>query len=374
MTSVELTTPKIAADTLQSRRWPEEKINAWYNNNPWPIGCNYIPHYAINQLEMWQEDSFDEAVIDKELSWAASLGFNTIRVFLHHLLWVQDDKGFLDRMAVFLSIAEKHNIRTMFVFFDAVWNPFPAIGKQGEPKNYVHNSGWVQCPGYEVLNDIAKHDALCSYVTGVVNRFKEDERIFAWDLFNEPDNMNLASYKDDNYVLGKADLSLYLLNKAVAWVRAINPVQPITMAPWQHDWSDPSALTALDNYMFTHSDIISFHCYEDSIGMERRILDLKRYNRPIVCTEYMARPFNSTFQKMLPVLKKHHVGAYNWGFVAGKSQTYCAWNSLQQASETAPALWFHDIFHANGEPYDEAEIAYLIDFTGGKVQVDSLAF
>ncbi len=355
-------------DEANTLRWTEEKVNTWYSRNPWQVGCNYIPQYAINQLEMWQEMSFDSAIIDKELSWAAGLGFNTVRVFLHHLLWEQDSTGFLKRINRFLSIASGYGIRTMFVLFDAVWDPFPKIGLQPEPRNYVHNSGWVQCPGYDVLNDVSKYDGLHDYVTGIVSYFKDDNRVLIWDLFNEPDNMNMASYKDDNYALHKAALSMSLLKKCIMWVRDINPIQPVTMAPWQFDWSDPAKLTALDNYMFTHSDVISFHCYEDRTGMEKRIKDLKRYNRPIMCTEYMARPFNSTFQKILPVLKKHKVGAYNWGFVAGKSQTFCPWDSWQQAYTAEPPVWFHDVFRSNGEPYDKKEVAYLMKLNKGNMK------
>ena len=342
--------------------WSTEKINDWYNNHSWPVGCNYIPQYAINQLEMWQEESFDPAIIDRELSWAGKLGFNTVRVFLHQLLWEQGSQEFLERIDVFLTIASTHNIKTMFVLFDAVWDPFPKAGKQAAPKQHVHNSGWVQCPGYDVLNDPSKYDELYNYVFGVVDHFKNDSRVLIWDLFNEPDNMNLASYKDDNYALHKAELSMALLAKTIGWVRSINPIQPITMAPWQFDWSDAAKLTALDNYMFTQSDIISFHCYEEKNGIESRIKDLKRYNRPILCTEYMARPFNSTFQEILPVLKKHNVGAYNWGFVAGKSQTHCPWDSWQQSYTVEPPVWFHDVYRPDGEPYDKDEVAYLINF------------
>ena len=342
--------------------WSLQKINDWYQKNGWPIGCNYIPHNAINQLEMWQEDTFSPCIIDKELAWAAGLGFNTIRVFLHHLLWEQDDKGFISRMEEFLTIASSHGIKTMFVLFDGVWNPFPKAGKQPEPRTLVHNSGWVQCPGYDVLNDATKYDCLRDYVHGVVNHFKNDERILVWDVFNEPDNMNTGSYKDDNYALHKAALSMSLLKKAIGWIRAIDPVQPLTMAPWQFDWSDHSKLTELDNYMFSNSDIISFHCYEDKKGIEKRIKDLKRYERPMVCTEYMARPLKSTFKDILPVLKKHNVGGYNWGFVAGKSQTHIAWDSWQKPYEKEPELWFHDVLRSDGQPYCHKEVAYLAKF------------
>ncbi len=353
---------KLPGNASLTDRWTEEKINAWYDSNPWPVGCNFIPQYAINQLEMWQEDSFDAEGINRELTWAANLGFNTVRVFLHHLLWEQDSQGFLKRIDLFLSIAASHNIKTMFVLFDAVWDPFPKTGRQPNPKRFVHNSGWVQCPGYEVLNDTGKYDDLHAYVHGIVNHFRDDTRVLIWDIFNEPDNMNMSSYKDDNYAVNKAELSMNLLCKAIGWVRAINPVQPITMAPWQFDWSNPSSLTALDNFMFLHSDIISFHCYEDKKGMEKRITDLKQYGRPMLCTEYMARPFNSTFSEILPLLKEHRVGAYNWGFVAGKSQTYCPWDSWQQPYSEEPVVWFHDVLRADGEPYDKEEIEFLMSF------------
>lgn len=352
-----------AHDAELAHRWPQEKAAEWMEKNGWLVGCNYVPHTAINQLEMWQAETFDPVLIDKELSWAAALGFNTTRVFLHHLLWEQNATGFLQRIDAFLNIATKHGIRTMLVLFDAVWDPFPKLGTQPQPRYNVHNSGWVQCPGYDVLNDPDQYDSLRNYVQGVVSHFKNDDRVLIWDLFNEPDNMNLESYKDDDYAQHKAELSMTLLKKTINWVRLINPVQPITMAPWKEDWSCDTKLTALDNYMFTHSDIISFHCYENATLTEQRIKHLQRFGRPLLCTEYMARPFGSTFREILPVFKKHNVGAYNWGFVAGKTQTHCPWDSWKKTYETEPPLWFHDIFRPNGEAYLPEEVAFLKEVT-----------
>jgi hypothetical protein len=353
------TVPFAAHDPELAYRWTAERAQEWMDKNSWLVGCNYIPSNAINQLEMWQAETFSPALIDKELGWAADLGFNTVRVFLHNLLWEQDNKGFLDRIDTFLDIACKHNIRTMLVLFDAVWDPFPKLGVQPKPKHNVHNSGWVQCPGYDVLNNPDSYDSLHDYVHGIVSHFATDERVLIWDLYNEPDNMNLASYKDDDYIMHKAELSMALLKKTINWVRAINPVQPITMAPWQNEWGCDTKITALDNYMFSHSDIVSFHCYEDKKGTERRIKDILRYGRPMICTEYMARPFNSTFQEILPLFKKYGVGAYNWGFVAGKSQTHCPWDSWQIKYENEPELWFHDIYRENGQAYIQKEVDYL---------------
>ncbi len=345
-------------------RWSYHKAWEWYKNNEWIVGCNYIPCSAINQLEMWQSETFDLVCIEKELSWAHGLGFNTIRVFLHHLLWEQDCFGFINRIDKFLSVAAKYNIKTMFVLFDAVWDPYPKAGKQPDPKINVHNSGWVQCPGADVLKNTDCYDTLRSYVEGVVGSFKNDNRVLLWDLFNEPDNINIGSYKDDIYGVQKAELAMLLLKKTISWVRALKPQQPLTAAPWKDDWSDAAKMSPLDNYMFSNSDVITFHCYESKNDMEKRIQSLEQFNRPLLCTEYMARHLGCTFQDILPLFKNYNVGAFNWGLVAGKTQTHCPWDSWVTNYEIEPEVWFHDIFRCTGEPYDSSEVEFIKSLLG----------
>ena len=363
MLATKVAVPFLEHDAELAHRWPESKAKEWFDKNGWVVGCNYVPSNAINQLEMWQEDTFSPELIDKELGWAASLGFNTVRVFLHQLVWEQDKEQYLNRIDLFLGIAHSHGIKTMLVLFDAVWDPFPKLGKQPQPKQNVHNSGWVQCPGFDILNDPTRYDELRDYVQAVVSHFKQDDRVLIWDLFNEPDNTNTASYKDDDYIAHKAELSMALLKKTINWVRAINPDQPVTMAPWQENWHCSHRVSALDEYMFSHSDIISFHNYEDKESLEERILSIRqRYNRPMLCTEYMARPFGSTFEDILPLFKEYNIGAYNWGLVAGKSQTHCPWDSWTIQYQNEPELWFHDIFRENGEAYRQDEVEFLREF------------
>ncbi len=340
-------------------RWTEKRISDWYSKEGSLLGCNYAPSTAVNQLEMWEPETFDPTTIDRELGWAADLGFNTIRVFLHNLLWAHDGPGLLARMETFLSIAKRHHIGVMFVLFDSVWNPFPEKGKR-EYKMGVHNSGWLQSPGLEILKDLKNHDSLEGYVKGVISHFANDSRIHVWDLFNEPCNTNITSY-GVHEPANKADLSLALLAKTFQWAREINPAQPLTAGVWIGEWCDLK-IKPLDRYMLDNSDIITFHNYESPEEMERRIIILQRFNRPILCTEYMARGFNNTFESILPVFKKHQVGGYNWGLVAGKTQTNYAWDSWSVNYDGEPNLWFHDIFHADGTPYKEEEINFLTRF------------
>ncbi|HME39225.1 MAG TPA: hypothetical protein VKG63_09715, partial [Steroidobacteraceae bacterium] len=151
---------------LARPRWSEQAAQAWYHQQPWIVGSNYIPASAINELEMWQADTFDPQRIDLELGWAESVGMNTMRVFLHDLLWMQDPQGFGQRIDAYLTIAGRHHIKTLFVLFDSVWDPSPHLGPQHAPVPGIHNSGWVQSPGAVTLVDPGEYPRLKAYVTG----------------------------------------------------------------------------------------------------------------------------------------------------------------------------------------------------------------
>jgi hypothetical protein len=353
-----------AAQSEAPSRWTAEAANAWYAKEPWLVGSNYIPSDAINELEMWQADTFDAARIDTELGWAQSLGMNTMRVFLHDLLWSQDQKGFKQRVNTFLRICDKHKIKPMFVLFDSCWDPRPALGKQRAPRPGIHNSGWVQSPGGPALQNPAEYPRLEQYVKGIVGAFANDRRILAWDIWNEPDNTNASSYKNGESP-NKATEVLALLPKAFAWAREAHATQPLTSGVWQGDWSNPDKLSPMAKEQLTLSDITSFHNYESPESFEMHVKWLQQYGRPIICTEYMARPVNSTFEGTLPIAKKYKVGAINWGFVAGKTQTFLPWDSWQHPyTDREPAVWFHEIFHTDGTPYRPEEVAFIRQLTG----------
>lgn len=352
----------LAWQTASAEPWPVEKANAWYQKTPWPVGCNFTPSTAINQLEMWQAATFDPAVIDRELGWAEGLGFTSVRVFLQNLLWQQDKDGFLKRMDQFLALADKHHIKVMFVPLDACWDPFPQLGTQRQPKPGVHNSGWVQSPGVEILSHPERHNELKAYIQGVIGYFKNDQRILAWDLFNEPDNNNTPAYVAHEPT-NKPALSLQLIQKTFAWAREMNPSQPLTSGVWIGQWGDPAKYSAMEKFCLEESDIITFHNYGDLDDITQCVKNLRRFNRPILCTEYMARPRKSTFNPILGFLKTENVGAMNWGFVDGKTQTIYPWDSWGKIYTSEPPVWFHDILRKDGTPYDGKETEYIKSVT-----------
>lgn len=356
-----------AADRFSSKgggRWTQTQARQWYTGEPWLIGSNYIPSNAANELEMWQAATFDPERIDTELSWAEGLGMNTMRVFLHDLLWEQDSERFKKRIDRFLQICDKHKIRPIFVLFDSVWDPLPHLGKQPAPRPGIHNSRWVQSPGAKALEDPSQYPRLARYVEGVVGAFAHDPRVLAWDVWNEPDNTNDSSYGKSE-PRNKEQLVLALLPRAFSWARSAGPDQPLTSGVWHGDWSDAAKLEPMAKEQLDLSDITSFHNYGPPNDFETRVHWLQKYGRPIICTEYMARPQKSTFESILPIAKKYKVGAINWGFVQGKTQTYLPWDSWRQPYVyRAPSIWFHDIFYPDGRPYRPAEVAFIRKMTG----------
>jgi hypothetical protein len=359
----------IAVSTLiaQSARWSEQRANEWYAQQPWLVGSIYIPKSAINELEMWQAETFDPSEIDKELGWAEAMGMNTMRVFLHDLLWQQDAPGFRRRLDQFLTMAARHHIRPLLVLFDSCWDPAPHLGPQHAPIPGVHNSGWVQSPGAKALADPGEYPRLKAYVQGVVGAFANDNRILGWDIWNEPGSDQTDHYpKTELNSKDKVARVASLLPQAFEWAREVHQTQPLTSGVWDIDTSkDNPDIGELQRIQLRESDIITFHNYSWPENFKSEVVWLRRYNRPIICTEFMARSVGSIFDTILPIARQEHVGAINWGFVAGKTQTYFPWESWEHPYvKNPPPVWFHEVLHPDGTPYRQAEVDLIKNLTG----------
>ncbi len=341
-------------------KWSIEKSQKWYDQNNWIVGCNYLPSNAINQLEMFQKETFDAEINKKELSWARQLGFNSVRVYLHDLLWA-DPIGFSERLNILLDICASLEIKPLLVLFDDCHRPYPKLGIQPKPVSGVHNSGWKQSPGMAIVNGIHEEQLnnieiirLKKFVTEILSNFKDDERILMWDIYNEPGQFGIG------------DKSLTLLELTWEWAYEVRPSQPLTAC------LDGSVGEGNIKLNAENSDIITFHTYEGE-KLQETIDKLKVYKRPLICTEYMAREFGSTFEFSLPIFKENNIGCYNWGLVAGKSQTHFGWSTildLQKKKEGGkfledgddipePEIWFHDILRKDGTAYNEKEVEFI---------------
>lgn len=328
-------------DDALPQRWAVDRIRDWYEQRPWPLGCNFVPSTAVNQLEMWDRSTFDPDTLDRELGMAAGLGFTMVRVFLHDLLWRDDPSGLLDRFDQFLDLAAGHDITTMPVFLDGCWNSYGHPGPQPEPRPGVHNSQWVQSPQPKVVVDPNEWGPLRDYVQGVMAAHRDDERVAIWDLYNEPGNEGLIAN------------ALPLVEAVFHWAREVGPSQPMTVGIWNTE----EPYRPLNDFQLAASDVLTFHWYAD-VDATRELVDrLLLRGRPVMCTEYLARTMDSQFATHLPLFRERNVGALHWGLVKGRIQTHQPWFTSPGDPESDP--WFHDLLHPDGTPYDEEEAALL---------------
>lgn len=327
--------------------WTKERANRWYENISWLRGCNFIPSTAINPIEMWQAETFDTITIDRELGYAEKLGYNSVRVYFHYIVWKNDAEGFKQRIDKFLSIANSHGISVMPIFFDDVWQKEPKAGKQLDAIPGVHNSQWSTSPGHSMVKDTTSFPLLKNYVKDIMGYFAYDKRIVFWDLYNEAGNGKLK------------EQSIPLLKAVFRWARQVNPSQPITSGIWFKN-------KKINDIILDNSDIITFHNYLKAKKVKKYIQQLKSYGRPLICTEWLRRKVDNNFENLFGYFYQEKVGAYNWGLVSGKTQTIFSWFTTiikpctrKWNNGREPKVWFHDILRKDGTPYRQNEIIII---------------
>lgn len=340
-------------ETEIAGRWSTERAAAWYAGHDWPVGFNYVAATAINQFEMWQAETFDPETIEHEMTLAEGLGFNTVRIFLHDLVWEADPAGFRERIDRFLTICDAHGLQAIVTFFTNGGRfDNPKLGPQPEAVQGVHNSQWIQSPGAPSVNDPASWPRLERYVKDILTAFRDDPRILLWCLYNEPENPKQGA------------CSLPLLREVFRWGREVNPSQPLSSPIWicpgLHGTRSNFPIVS---FLGENCDVMTFHCYYGPEEMETFIDFMEQFGRPMVCQEYMGRP-NSTFEEILPILKRRHVGAVSWGLTAGKCNFHLQWSS--KAGDPEPEVWFHDIYRLDGTPYSQQEVDFIRSLTQDK--------
>ena len=333
-----------AQDSTQ--RWGEQRAWEWYNKQPWLCGFNYIPAYAINYTAMWDKTSFNADAIDKELALAEKTGFNVLRAVLQYAVYADDPQYFLKTLNTFTSVCDKHHIKFVPALFDdCVFGITfdPHTGKQPEPLKGWYAWAWSPSPGHTMVTDTTTYPKLEAYVKAVIKRFKDDNRILLWDLYNEPTNGGLGS------------TTFPLLKRVVAAARSVNPSQPLSIDAWNNN-------QRLNDIVFASSDVITFHNYGNKEQLKKEIKQLKQHNRPLINTEWMNRPNGSTIADNLEVFYNEKVGCMFWGLVNGKTQTDLPWG--HRPGDPLPKVWQHDLYHGDFTPYDKNEIETLKKYIG----------
>lgn len=360
-------------------RWTAAEANAWWDARRWVCGCNFLPSSAVNFLEMWHQETFDLPTIERELGWAAEIGFNAIRVNLHPLVWQHDRDGLLGRLDTLMGVAARLGIDTVPCLFDdcGFGGAEPSYGSQPDPIPGVHNSRAVAAPGRRVVMDHGARAGLADYVRDIVRSFRSDDRILFWDIYNEPGNrMEFNDAGFSRFPLELEPHSQSLMEDAFGWVRAEAPNQPLSVAAWTTPLPGEDAhpyQTEIDRSALLHSDIVTFHAYWKAAQVARFIDYLSVIGRPMLCTEWMARAVDSRIEDQLHMFHDRGVGCFQWGLVRGRTQTHLPWPADLVRAHGGAAdrdVWFHDVLYEDGRAYDSKEIETIRSLTGtpGKIQ------
>ncbi|MCJ8323335.1 MAG: cellulase family glycosylhydrolase [Rhizobiales bacterium] len=358
-------------------RWSVAQAQAWYNQQKWIVGFNYIPSTAVNFVAMWHPATFDVTTIERELNWAAEIGYNSTRINLQYNLWQDDRIGFVSRVSRYLEISHKLGLSTVICLFDdcGFSGIEPNIDIQPAPKPGIHNSRALASPGRDAVMDTGNWPAFKVYVQDIITKFKVDERVLFWDLYNEPGNGAIFSENphEPPYDAALQHNSLELCVQCFKWARAIVPTQPITSGAWK--LSEASAGSGkqlqayqnpIDEFLLATSDIVTFHAYCDLQFFTEIVEQIDMDGRPILCTEWMARAASSYLTEQLPVMKHKNIGAFQWGFVRGRSQTHLPWPAEKAKINNFDENdfeWFHDVIYDDGTAYRDDEILMVKKLT-----------
>lgn len=325
-------------------RWTADRAQAYMQRFPCLKGCNYVPAYCYNYIQMWYDFRTEE--IRRELGFARDCGINSLRIFLPLFAWQQDGQWALvkERFAAFLDMAEAFGMTIMPTFqpnygFVEKGQPPKAPTVHFRPGCHVNHWQYPNTGTVTLLGNSELLGAIKDWFTDIIDMYGDDERIVAWDLWNETPEAERGA-----------------LEWLFFFARDIGAAQPLT-ASWE---------------AFDLSDVITFHNYTKPGGEPRYpvgeslafLPELERalaQERPVLCTEWLARTEGNTFETVLPYYRKHHIHFYFWGLCAGSAQYHFPWGWPEGSPE--PKRWFHCILYPDGTPYRDEEIESLRAFT-----------
>ena len=351
-------------------RWSKERIWEWYNSRPWFRGCNYMSADCANRIDQWQELGFEERfkTTEEELKLMQETGFNTVRLIIEYVVWKEEHDGFMKRFDRYLALCAKYGISCMIVLANDCMPPkterwkMPFVGEQqydwgyhGGKKHSQHGTHTGPAPHFYLDDEESRKDYF-KMVEEIVTKYKDDERICIWDVYNEPGHSS------------RQDITLPNLKKMFEIVRSCKPSQPLTAGLFKISGDESIPLNSVEQYALDNSDIVSYHFYKDYNEHIKIIKRLKKEGRPIMNTEWLGRCLGNDVFSLFPLFYLEKIGCYNWGFVAGKYQTYEPWEKTWQeyADGTRPNVdftkWFHDLFRPNHRPYDPREIELIKEF------------
>lgn len=349
------------------RKWTNEEANNWYKRLGWLRGCNFIGSDCANRLDMWQSYKREEKLktADRELALADKIGFNTVRLWANFDVYYAESESFMDILENYISLCDKHNQKVMLVlgYEEDLPRGDVFIPKKLGEQEYALGEHQGRFPLSEEQKSLTPHhymeypelkDKFIEMVKNIVKKYRDDERILCWNIWNEPG-------------IQRGELSIEFMNILFGVVRELDTVQPLCADVWR-GLEDGKPISKEERHALELSDIISFHSYSEYRWFVENLFEFKKLNRPIFVTEWLHRINHNNIHDIYPLMYIENVANYCWGFVVGKTQTNEPWSNIWYQYDNREARnydftkWQHDLFRPNLRPYDPNEIELIEHF------------
>lgn len=361
---------------MKNEKWTTERAWKWYHTQKWIRGyCGY-PSNCVNRIALWQEYKHEEVFeqLDREFALAEKTGLNAVRAVLQFEVWQNQHDSFMRHLEEYFALADRHGLKVMLVLGNdctvarSRWKP-AIFGEQHVDWGYHsgikggQHAGDYREAGYQLLDNPDVETQYYEMVEELAEKFGRDDRLQIWNVWNEIGNSN------------RNGLSVPAMEKFFEILREKHVMQPLTADVWKFD-ENMEIYTEAELRALELSDVISFHWYGSFDKTVQLIDNLKRYGRPLICTEWLNRYEGNDVEHLLPLFWLENIGSYHWGLMQGYSQTYEPWGGYfirQQNGENLDLTkWQHDIYRFNGLPYVPQEIevfrrfAKLADLRGNR--------
>ncbi|HEX2916474.1 MAG TPA: cellulase family glycosylhydrolase [Chloroflexia bacterium] len=274
-------------------------------------GSNFYP-LGISYAAMWQ--NWDPDVTRESLQRSQALGNNCVRIlipFAPMFGWTNTVDGsvlpqYLNMLKQFLQMASDYGQRAIVTLFDQ--EDFAAPGTKDELRQR-------------------------RYMSDIVTALRNDDRVLAWDLHNEPDNYGIWGTKND------PTAALTWLNRMHSYIKELDPNHLVTIGMGRREsfyQVGKEGLSVLDL-----SDFISDHSYNaDALAEEIYELQERTGRKKPIILEEMGWPtgpsfstyFNESIQfdkykKTLDVAKSHGLsGVVQWMLFDTEPQGMPPWD------------------------------------------------
>ncbi len=153
-------------------------------------GAVYFPARAYNAFRMWRE--YDPTVAERDLGYARRLHLNALRFWLSYEYWLIAPQEMFARFDHFLAVCQAKGINALPVLFERCGvEPTAEALHANDPLTGFA----IYSPGSAIVSDSSRWGLPRRFVAEFMDRFRDDPRLIAIEIMNEPDMKSVAELK-----------------------------------------------------------------------------------------------------------------------------------------------------------------------------------